>query len=373
MDKGEFVVIKLSKPYITDKCINSVIDVLRSGNLVQGENVKLLEEKIKTYLNVKYAIAVSSGTAALHLALLSLGIGSGDEVIVPAFTFPATANVVECVGAKTILVDIKLDDFCIDVSGIEKAITSKTRAIIPVHEFGQSAQIDKIMEVAQKYNLKVVEDAACALGTEFRNRKISTFGDIGCFSLHPRKAITSGEGGIVVTNDADIAHSLVVLRNHGIENCNGNIDFVKAGYNYRITDFQAALCLPQLDLIEYIITERIKQAKFYDDNLKDVTNLKTPCVFSDRKMIYQTYHILLDENLDRNTLIIRLKEKQIETNYGAYALNTLSYYSKRYGYKPENYPNAVFANKHGLALPMGMQLQNKDLEKVSIELKTLLS
>jgi len=373
MDKGKFKMIKLSKPYITEDCISNVIAVLRSGNLVQGENVKKMEENIISYLNVKYAVAVSSGTAALHLALLALGVGPDDEVIVPAFTFPATANAVELVGAKTVLVDINLDDFCINTSLIEKAITPRTKAIIPVHEFGQAAQIDVIAEIAKKYNLKVIEDAACALGAEFKNKKIGTFGDIGCFSLHPRKAITSGEGGIIVTNNADIAHSLVVLRNHGIENLEGIIDFVDAGFNYRLTDFQAALCLPQFNLINNIITERIKQAKIYDNNFNSTANITTPYVFPDRLMVYQTYHILLNKKINRNIVINQLKEKQIETNYGAYALNTLSYYSKKYGYKPDDCPNAVFANKQGLALPMGMQLQPEDLEKVAFELKNLLN
>jgi dTDP-4-amino-4,6-dideoxygalactose transaminase len=364
--------IKLSKPYIPEDCITNVIDVLRSGNLVQGENVKGLEEKTKSYLNIEYAVAVSSGTAALHLALLALGVGPGDEVIVPAFTFPATANVVECVGAKTVLVDVNLDDLCIDTSLIEKAITSKTKAIIPVHEFGQAAQIDKIMVIAKKYNLKIIEDAACALGTEYQGQKVGTFGDIGCFSLHPRKAITSGEGGLIVTSNAEIAHSLTMLRNHGLENNEGTIDFIYAGYNYRLTDFQAALCLPQFDLIESIIAERIKQAKIYDDNLKGITNLTTPSIFSDRRMIYQTYHLLLDKEIDRNTVINRLKEKQIETNYGANALNMLSYYSKKYGYKADDCPNAVVANRQGLALPMGMQLKKEDMEEVTAQLKLLL-
>jgi len=366
-------VIKLSKPYITEDCINNVVNVLRSGNLVQGENVRTLEDKVKTYLKVGYAVAVSSGTAAMHLALLALGIGPDDEVIVPAFTFPATANVVECVGAKTVLVDINLDDFCIDASLIEKVITSRTKAIMPVHEFGQAAQIDVIMEIAKRHNLKVVEDAACALGTEFRNQKVGLFGDIGCFSLHPRKAITSGEGGIIVTNNANIAHSLTVLRNHGIENSDGRIDFVKAGYNYRMTDFQAALCLPQLDLIEDMIAEREKQASIYNNTLDNIANITTPYDFPERRMVYQTYHILLDGKIDRNMVIGRLRERQIETNYGANALNTLSFYSGKYGFTKDDYPNAVFANRQGLALPMGMHLQDNDLGEICAILKDLLA
>ena len=365
--------IRLSKPYITEDCINKVVNVLRSGNLVQGENVRALEDRVKTYLNVEYAVAVSSGTAALHLALLALEIGPGDEVIVPAFTFPATANVVECVGAKAVLVDISLNDFCIDSSLIEKAITPRTKAIMPVHEFGQAARIDAIMEIAKRHNLKVVEDAACALGAEFSKRKIGSFGDMGCFSLHPRKAVTSGEGGVIVTNNADMAHSLTVLRNHGMENRDGRIDFIKAGYNYRMTDFQAALCLPQLDFIENMITERMKQAKTYNDVLGDISNITIPQVFPERRMVYQTYHVILDGKVDRNLVMGQLKEKGIETNYGANALNTLSFYSEKYGLTKDDCPNAVFANRQGLALPMGMHLRKRDLEEICEALRNLLS
>lgn len=260
--------IKLSKPYITDQCISNVVEVLRSGNLVQGQFVNQLENDVKSYLGVKHAFAVSSGTAALHLALIALGIGPGDEVIVPAFTFPATANVVELVGATTVLVDINLDDFCIDTSKIEQAITPKTKAIMPVHEFGQAAKMDDIIQLAQKYNLNIVEDAACALGAEFGSKKVGTFGELGCFSLHPRKAITSGEGGILVTNKDDIAEKVAMYRNHGIVYKDSKLDFEVAGLNYRLTDFQAALCIPQLEMLTELIECRIKQANFYRNVLK---------------------------------------------------------------------------------------------------------
>lgn len=362
MDKKEFVVIKLSKPYIPEDCISNVVEVLRSGNLVQGEYVKKFENEVQAYLNVKHAVLVANGTAALHLSLVSLGIGSGDEVIVPAFTFPATANVVELVGAKSILVDINLDDFCINTSLLEKAITPNTKAIIPVHEFGQSAQMSEIMRIAAKYNLKVVEDAACALGTEYKRQKVGTFGDTGCFSLHPRKAVTSGEGGIIVTNDDDIARSLRILRNHGIEYKDGKNDFVAAGFNYRLTDFQAALCLPQLMEIEKIIDHRMQQANVYNQILKD--HVKIPSIFEDRRMVYQTYHILVSETTNRDELIRNLKEKDIEANFGAQALNTLTYYQKKYSYKKEDFPNAVIANEKGLALPLGMHVSHVDLNYV---------
>lgn len=357
--------IKLSKPYITEECINNVVEVLRSGNLVQGVYVNRLEEAVEAYLNVKYAIAVSNGTAALHLALVALGIGPGDEVIVPAFTFPATANVVELVGATTVLVDIRLDDFCIDASLIEKAITPKTKAIIPVHEFGQSAQIDEIIRIAAKYNLKVVEDAACALGTEFNHQKVGTFGDIGCYSLHPRKAVTSGEGGIIVTNNEHTAALLRVLRNHGIEYHDGKMDFIKAGFNYRLTDFQAALCLPQLLVIEQLIYNRITLSHEYNKLLTNCKEIITPSEFSNRKMVYQTYHIILDQKCNRDLIIKTLKKNSIETNFGAQALNTLTYFSKKYNYQSGDCPNAVIANQQGLALPLGEHVLLDDIKDIA--------
>ena len=173
--------IKLSKPYFSTDAILKVSEILASGNLVQGEYVLKFEESLKQYLGAGHVIVVSNGTAALHLSLIALGIGPGDEVIVPAFTFPATANVVELVGARPVFVDITTDDFCMDTRQIEQAVTPRTRAIMPVHEFGQSAKMDDIMDIARRHNLLVVEDAACALGTEFSGKKAGTFGVLGCY------------------------------------------------------------------------------------------------------------------------------------------------------------------------------------------------
>lgn len=361
--------IKLSKPYIPDSAIEEAVKALKSGNLVQGEYVRRLEEALCSYLKIKNAIVVSNGTAALHLALIALGVKCGDEVIVPAFTFPATANVVEIVGAKTVLVDINVNDYCIDTSQIEKAITSKTKAIIPVHEFGQSAKIDEIISIAESHNLLVIEDAACALGTEFKNKKVGTFGDVGCFSFHPRKAITTGEGGAIVTNDDKIAERLRSIRNHGISiDADGKYDFIYAGLNYRMTDFQAAIGLAQLSVIEEIIAKRIEIAKFYDAQLADIAWLKTPVIFSDRKMVYQTYHILVDEKIDRDNLIRYMKNNNVETNFGAYALNCLTYYIEKYKLDNSCMSIAYKAYKKGIALPMSYSLNNNDVEFIKFKL-----
>jgi dTDP-4-amino-4,6-dideoxygalactose transaminase len=337
--------------------------------LVQGTCVKEFEAALRDYLNTKHAIIVSSGTAALHLSLMALGIKTGDEIIVPAFTYPATANVVELVGAKSVLVDITSDDFCIDASKIEESINSKTKAIVPVHEFGQSAEMDKILTVAEKYNLAIIEDAACALGTEFNDKKVGTFGKLGCFSFHPRKAITTGEGGAVVTNDDDLAERIRSLRNHGISVKNGKNDFVYAGLNYRMTDFQAALGIPQLSGIENIINTRIEMAGRYDERLSEIDWIKTPTKLKNRKNIYQTYHIVVDDTINRDKLIHSVKDAGIETTLGAQALNCLTYYKEKYGLKAQNFPNATKAFKQGVALPLHLEMSGDDIRFVVETLK----
>jgi len=306
--------------------------VLKSGNLIQGKCVTEFEDALQSYLNVKNVVVVSSGTAALHLSLLALGIAKGDEVIVPAFTFPAAANVIELLGAKPVLVDISLDDFCIDASRIEEAVSNRTKAILPVHEFGQAAEMDKVTAIAEKYDLEVVEDAACALGTEFNSRKAGTFGTLGCLSFHPRKVITTGEGGAVVAED---------------------------------DDFQAALGLFQLFSIEDIIKARIEIAKTYDEKLSPIDWVTVPKLFRDRKNVYQTYHIMLDDKIDRDELIRSLRKKDIEANVGAQALNCLTHYREKYALEEQDFPNAARAFKQGLALPMGNHVSCEDIEYIA--------
>jgi len=360
--------IKLAKPFIPEKAINAVVEVLKSGNLVQGKYVKQFEKKLEEYLNVENAVVVSSGTAALHLALMALEIGQGDEVIVPAFTFPATANVVELVGAKPVFVDITLDDFCIDTSKIEEVITKRTKVIMPVHEFGQAAKMDDILEISKKHNLKIIEDAACALGTEYDGKKAGTFGSAGCFSFHPRKAITTGEGGAIVTKDSVLAKKLRSLRNHGIDKVQNKIDFFYTGLNYRMTDFQAALGLYQLEIIDELINKRIEQAAMYDSLLSDTEWIKTPSIYSDRKMVYQTYHVLLNNNIDRNKFIRYLQKEGIETNIGAQAVHLQSYYSLKYSESNHQLNNARNAFLNGFALPIGIHLIGGNIKHIASQL-----
>jgi len=271
------------------------------------------------------------------------------------------------------LVDVERDTFNIDVESLKKAITPKTKAIIPVHEFGQDAKMDDIINISQKHNLKIVEDAACALGAEFNNKKVGTFGELGCFSFHPRKAITTGEGGVIVTNNDELAKKLRVLRNHGISYEDGKVDFIAAGLNYRMTDFQAVLGIEQLLEIDNIIEKRIKIANIYDEKLSSIDKIKIPHNFKNRKAIYQTYHILVNDVINRDNLIMKLKENGIETNLGAQALPCLTFYKNKYNLIEIDFPNAVKAYKQGLALPMGNHLTGKDISFICEKLANILS
>lgn len=365
--------IKLALPDIGQEELNEVKKVFDSKYLVQGDKVEEFENQIKEYLNVKYAMAVSSGTAALHLALLAMKIKTGDEVIVPDFTFPATANIVEIVGATTKFVDIKIDSLCIDADKIEDVITDKTRAIIPVHEFGQSADMDKIMIIAKKCNLKVIEDAACALGAEYKGKKAGTIGDIGCFSLHPRKAITTGEGGIVVTNNDELAERIITLRNHGISYVNGKPKFMTAGLNYRMTNIQGAIGTVQMKKLEAINEKRIELASNYNNLLKNVNGIVLPKEKSYGKHIWQTYHLLLDKKINRDEVIKKLKNKDIETNYGAYAVHEEPYYKGKYGYRNCEFYNSIYAHNHGIALPLHKNINCEDRTYIVSELEKILN
>jgi len=361
--------IKLARPNIPEEAITRVIEVIRSGNLVQGECVAEFEQKLQEYLGVKHVIVVSSGTAALHLSLVAMGIKNGDEVIIPAFTFPATANVVELVGAKPVLVDINLDDFCINTSKIENVITEKTRAIIPVHEFGQAAKMDDITSLLKKYNILIIEDAACSLGAEFNGKKVGTFGESGCFSFHPRKTLTTGEGGAIATNNDTLAKKARALRNHGKDTVNNKVDFFYAGYNYRMTDFQAALGIPQLAFLDEIIEKRIKIAEDYSKSLDSIDWVKTPRHFDNRKAVYQTYHILINQDYNRDTLIKYLNHHGIQTNYGAQAIHIQKYFKKKYYYTIENFSNSINAYNNGLALPIGEHISRNEIEEIVQKVK----
>lgn len=363
--------IPLASPDINADDVKALTDVLYTGMLVQGINVAELEKNTATFLKNENIVAVSNGTATMHLALIALGIGKGDEVIVPAFSYIATANVVELVGATPVFVDIDINTYNIDISKIESAITVKTKAIIPVHEFGLACDIIALMKVAKKHNLYVIEDAACALGAKQNDKCVGTFGDFGSFSLHPRKAISSGEGGLLAANDVLLANKIRILRNHGIDMIDGKMEFVAAGFNYRMTDFQAALVNSQLKRLDKILAYKSNLADCYFEKIKN-KKIKVPVIPQDRNHTWQTFHILLDESLDRDKIIDHLKTKNIGTNYGAQCMPAQKFFQEKYKLNCKVlFPNSMKAYKQGLAIPIYEKLSIEDISYIAEQLNQI--
>ncbi len=351
---------RLSQPSVGIEEEKALRSVLRSGFYVQGRQVAAFEGLAARYLNVKHAMAVNSGTSALHLALLALRIGPGDEVIVPDYTFPATANAVELCQAKAVMVDIEARTFNIDPDQIKKHITSKTKAVIPVHLFGQTADMDPILALAKKYRIAVIEDAACAMGAQSKGRKAGSLGTLACFSFHPRKILTTGEGGLVVTDDQALAGRVKLLRNHGLESVNGKIDLVCPGYNYRMTELQAAMGLVQLKKLPSLMMRRQNLAKAYAQQLRNIPWLSLPETLEGNSHAFQTYIVQLEEPLERGRFIAYLKRKGIEANIGTYAMHRLKYYKHKYRLQAGHYPVAEKIFQSTVALPFheGLTLQN---------------
>lgn len=361
--------IRLSKPDLGDEELAAATEVLRSGMLVQGEHCARFEIELAEYLGVLSVIVVSSGTAALHLSLIAAGIGPGDAVVVPDFTFPSTANVVELVGARPMFADVDPSSFNLTPASLEKVIaewngSENIRAVMPVHQFGCPADMSSIMGIARQHDLVVIEDAACALGTAHDGVRIGGHGDCACFSFHPRKIITTGEGGAVATNDANFARRLRQLRNHGIERRESGLDFVSSGLNYRMTDFQAAIGRVQLGKVEEYIERRRSLQRIYQSRLAP-TSIDLPRVIDGHN--WQTYMAVLPDEINRDEMIRLFRDKGIEANLGAYAIHELEYYRLKY---PRDC--ARLADSHasrlyhqGLALPLHPCMTDSDVHEVS--------
>ena len=351
----------LIKPYSDSEELKGVARVLKSGWLTQGRCVNMVEDKIKKYCNAKFAFLVNSATSGLVAAINALKLDKNDEVIVPSFSFPATANAVFLCGKKVVFCDIDPATFNIDPGKIEPLITKRTKAILLVHEFGLMAEMDKILKIAKKYNLAVIEDAACAFGSEFRHKKAGSFGDIGVFSFHPRKVITCGEGGCVITGSKDLAASIKAIRNHG--ELDGK--FIEAGFNFRLSDIQGAILSAQFNRIEKMIAKRISLALRYNCLLRPLEErgfLRAPQAAKGYRHIYQSYVITLFRNINRYELRNRLKESGIETQIGTYCIPQLDFYRKNVRTKANSFKNASLAYKNSLTLPLYHDLKEKEQE-----------
>lgn len=366
--------IRLAKPYLGNRqeLITLIENILDTGYLTRGTCTSRFEKQVADFLGVRHAIAVSSGTAALHLSLVVLDIGPGDEVIVPAYTFTATANAVELVGAIPVLVDVGLDSFNIDVKSIERAINPNTKAIIPVHLFGNPVDMSIVMQLANDHGLVVVEDAAGAFGAEFRGEKCGTIGNTGCFSFHPRKVPTTGEGGMIVTDDDYLAEKILALCNHGMSIYKGKTDFTSVGFNYRMSELEAALGVIQMKEIETIISKRQELANHYLSALENFDVLAYQETLKDCFNVWQAFVVRL-ENENNCQVVESLKNSGIEANIGTYAIHLLKYYATKYGYKPDDFPNASEMYYKGLALPFHHDLSLSDIAFVMQTLRNVLT
>lgn len=363
--------IPLASPDIRPDDIDAMVRVVHSGMLVQGAEVARFEAAIGEFLGSRHAICVSNGTATMHLALLALEMGPGDEVIVPAFSYVATANVVEVVGANSVFVDVQRDSFNIDVAQIEAKITDRTKAILPVHEFGLCCDIHEVKTIAETHQLVVIEDAACALGAADRGAMAGTVGTCGSFSLHPRKAITSGEGGIVTTDDVELAEKIRALRNHGIRSNSSPMDFVEAGLNCRMTDFQAALVHSQFKRLTETLNYKQQLAEVYLEEIKN-PRVTLPVVPENKFHTWQSFHIVFDEDFDRNQAVVKLREQGIGTNYGAQCIPAQTWYQKKYGLDSQKlFPNAWRAYSQGLVLPLYEKLTLEDIKFIAEKINQL--
>lgn len=358
--------LKLSQPNISEAAIAAVADILRSGQLVHGQECEAFERELATYLGCCEVVLVSSGTAALHIALLALNIGPGDAVIVPDFTFPATANVVAISGASVVIVDVVPGTYTMDPIQLERVVhewagPERLRAVIPVHEFGCVADMDAINRIANAHGLAVIEDAACALGAQLEERKAGTMGDLGCFSFHPRKTLTTGEGGAIATDKVALATRMRRLRNHGMERTQEGMRFFEPSINYRLTNFQAALGRVQLPMLDGWIQTRRELVKAYLMALAPLAKrglLRCPDLVDGHS--WQTFMVVLEASVDRSSVIAEMRERGVESNLGAQSLSAIGIYGES-SVRPE-FGHILYES--GLALPLFEKMTVSDVQKV---------
>ena len=375
--------ISIATPSLDDEEWQAVREPILSGWLTQGPKVAEFEKNFSERHQVSHSLAVTSCTTGLHLALMAMGIGPGDEVIVPSFTWIATANAVLYCGATPILCDVDEKTFNIKVEDIPLKITKRTKAIIPVHLFGLCANIDAIKAVIPSH-VKILEDAACAAAASYKNKPAGSLGDMAAFSFHPRKSITTGEGGMVTTNNAEYARLAEIMRNHGSEipeevrhNSSKPYllpDFKMMGFNYRMTDLQAAIGIVQLKKIDQFIQERQKWATYYAENLKEISWLRpqeTPDYCTQHA--WQAYVCYVDpatSPLPRNDIMDILQQKGIATRPGTHAIHMLSFYKDTYGIGADDFPGAKNCDQNTMAIPLHNKMTKEDFDYVIQALKS---
>lgn len=368
--------IPLTRPAFGPEEEAAVREVLRSGWVAQGPTTARFEREFAQAIGVPYAVATSSCTTALHLAVLAAGVGADDEVVLPAFTFPATANAVLYAGGRPVLVDVDPATLNIDVDAVERAIGPKTKAVIGVHLFGCPCEIERLRELCDRRNLFLIEDAACAIGTEIAGTPAGAFGDIACFSLHARKVVTSGEGGMLTTSRKDVAQLVGSLRTHGADrSAEAREDegaapaaprFVRLGYNYRLSDVQAAIGRVQLARLPELVAERGELARRYDVAWAGLDGLRRPARSETGVHSYQSYVVVVEPSapLEPSALQAALSRADISTRGGTHAIHREPYFREATGAAPTALPASEEAAARSVALPMFNGLSRADQDRV---------
>lgn len=367
--------IPYGKQYIDEKDIQAVVDVLRSDWLTTGPTIEQFEKVFADFVGAKYAVAVSSGTAALHAAMFALGIGPGDEVIVPAMTFAATANCVVFQGGTPVFADVEPDTLLIDPEQVENKITSKTKAIIAVDYAGQPCNYNKLQSISNNYNIPLVADACHSLGGRYKDHPVGSLALLNVFSFHPVKHITTGEGGMITTDDPNLAERMRTFRNHGITTDHRQRDIqgswfyemMELGYNYRITDFQCALGISQLKKLPKFLERRREIAARYDEAFIGLSGINPLAVRPDALHGYHIYVVRVDVNIsgiDRDSLFINLREKGISANVHYIPVHLHPFYRDRSHTGPGLCPVAEAAYEQIISLPMFPGMTDEDIEVV---------
>jgi len=365
-------VIPLCRPYLSEEEELAAIEVLRSGWLMQGARTAEFEKLVAERVGARHAIALNSGTSALTLALMAAGIGPGDRTIVPSYSFVATANSTVHVGAEPVFVDIGADDCNIDPSRIEDAIDSTTRAIVVVHQFGFPADMEPILAVAEKHGLLVVEDAACSLGSSYRGKQTGGFGDAACISFHPRKIVTTGEGGMLLTDSDETADRVRSLRNHGLPSSTKKAECAEAGYNYRMTDIQAAIGIVQLGKLDEIIRLRTRLVERYTKAISQMSAFKLPTWPAGSVPNFQSFVAeLADGSADRDALLAFMNGRGIGCGPGICPIHMQPVYAEKHS--ADHLPETLRAAERSFLLPLYPGMTDDELDFVVDSLKEWLS
>ena len=354
--------IPIAEPSLGEEELNNVIEAVKSGWISsKGTFIEEFERNFSKYCNRKYGVATSNGTVALHLALKALRIEKGDEVIVPDLTFVAVANTVTYCNAKPVFVDSHPDYWCIDPERIEEKVTPRTKAIIPVHLYGHPCDMDAIIDITENHNLYVLEDAAEAHGADYKGKKVGSFGDISCFSFYGNKIITTGEGGMCLTNNEELAEKMRILRDHGM-NQNRRYWYDVIGFNYRMTNLQAAVGVAQLEKLDKFIDKKRQIAREYSEELKDLEEKRLITLHPEMpwaKCVYWMYCILIEDNfgMSRDELMKKLEEKEIETRPFFYPVHVMPPHKNN-----KKFPIAEEIARKGVNLPSGVALKEEEVK-----------